>query len=349
MSRSSMFPRTRHLGPWIAVLAVLSAACDEERALPSGPEPIESEAPAPETPPAAPPADPADAPVPPPDTLEPAGAVLETRSDRPGIVFGTFNMRNDYLNSVHTGWMNGGPLEPSNILSWLSGARTKGGRVVIKLCKGKDSYVKNGDGTFSLSKWKSLVSRYRSVNLAPYINDGTIVGHYLIDEPHRASRWGGRAISQQTLEEMAAYSKQLWPEMTTLVRVAPSWLKSASLSYRHLDAGWAQYTTGKGDAAKWVAAEAAAAKNKGLGLVVGLNVINGGNGSSGIRGDRSGEWAMSASEIRSYGYAMLGEGHACAFFNWQHDTDYYNVSAIKSAMADVSNRARQHTKTSCRQ
>ena len=83
--------------------------------------------------------------------------------------------------------------------------------------------------------------------------------------------------------------------------------------------------------------------------MVGLNVINGGNGSSGIRGDRSGEWAMSASEISNYGYAILGEGHACAFFNWQHDTDYYNVSAIKSAMADVSALARQHTKTSCRQ
>jgi hypothetical protein len=264
-------------------------------------------------------------------------------------VFGTFNMRNEYLSSVHTGWMNGGPLEPSNILTWLSGARAKGGRVVIKLCKGKDSYVKNSDGTFSLSKWKSLVSRYRTINLAPYIKDGTIVGHYLIDEPHRASRWGGKVISQKTLEEMAAYSKQLWPEMTTLVRVAPSWLKSASLSYRHLDAGWAQYTAGKGDAAKWVAAEAAAARNKNLGLVVGLNVINGGNGSSGVRGDRSGEWSMSASEIKDYGYAMLGEGHACAFFNWQHDTDYYGVSSIKSAMADVSSRARQHTKTSCRQ
>ena len=83
--------------------------------------------------------------------------------------------------------------------------------------------------------------------------------------------------------------------------------------------------------------------------MVGLNVINGGNGSSGIRGDRRGEWSMSASEIRSYGYAMLGSDHACAFFNWQHDTDYYDVSSIKSAMADVSSRAKQHAKTSCRQ
>lgn len=323
MSYSCLRPSFRHLRPWVAGLAILSAACGEEQTLPSAPEILETDAPSP-------------------------AATLDTRSDRPGIVFGTFNMRNDYLSSVHNGWMNGGPLEPSNILSWLSGARAKGGRVVIKLCKGKDSYVKNADGTFSLSKWKSLVSRYRNVNLGPYITDGTIVGHYLIDEPHRAQRWGGRAISQKTLEEMAQYSKQLWPGMTTLVRVVPSWLTSAPVTYRYLDAGWAQYTAAKGDAAKWVAAEAAAAKRKGLGLVVGLNVINGGNGSSRIRGD-AGDWSMSADEIRKYGYAMLGDAHACAFFNWQHDTGYYGIASIKSAMADVSDRARRHAKTSCRQ
>jgi hypothetical protein len=336
MSCSSMYRFTRSLRPWIVVLAVLSAACGEEDTLPSAPEPLESETPVPP------------APAPPAESPEPSDLAMDTRSDRPGIVFGTFNMRNDYLNSVHTGWMNGGPLDPSNILSWLSGARSKGGRVVIKLCKGKDSYVKNGDGTFSLSKWKSLVSRYRNVNLRPYIDDGTIVGHYLIDEPHRAARWGGRPISQQTLEEMARYSKQLWPGMTTLVRVVPSWLSSASVSYQHLDAGWAQYTVGKGDPARWAAAEAAAAKRKGLGLVVGLNVINGGNGSSGIRG-WSGEWSMSASEIRNYGSAMLSESYACAFFSWQHDIDYFDRSDIRSAMADVSAKARAHAKTSCRQ
>jgi hypothetical protein len=122
MSRSLSFPRPWRVLPWIAVLAGFSAGCDEDRSLPSAPDPLESEAP-----------------VPP--------AVLDTRSSRPGIVFGTFNMRNNYLNTVHTGWMNGGPLDPSNILSWLAGARDKGGRVVIKLCKGKDSYVKNADGT----------------------------------------------------------------------------------------------------------------------------------------------------------------------------------------------------------
>jgi hypothetical protein len=303
----------RSVGPWLAALAVLAACGDRDT--PSEPTVGTTESPA------------------------TADAVLDTRSDRPGIVFGSFDMRNEYLNSVHTGWANGGPLDPSSILSWLSGARQRGGRVVVKLCKGRDSYVKNADGTFSLSKWKSLVGRYRNVNIAPYLKDGTIIGHYLIDEPHRAERWGGRPISQRTLEEMARYSKQLWPEMATLVRVVPSWLGEASISYRYLDAGWAQYTVRKGDAAQWVAAEAAAAKRKGLGLLVGMNVIHGGEGRR----------SLSASQVRTFGLAMLNESHACAFFMWQHNASYYSRSDVRSAMADLSSRARNHVKTSCRQ
>jgi hypothetical protein len=324
--------RTARLRALAAGLLVLCAACADESAGPSSTADL--------------PADPVGSPV---ESTDLAAAVLDTRSSQPGIVFGSVSMENEYLNNVHTGWLTGGPLDPKNILSKLSGARAKGGRVVIKLCKGSDSYVKNGDGTFSLTKWKSLVSRYRDVNLDSYISDGTIVGHYLIDEPHRTERWGGKAISQATLEAMAKHSKELWPQMTTMVRVVPSWLESASLTYKYLDAGWTQYTAKKGDAAKWVTAEAEAAKRKGLGLVVGMNVIDGGNGSSGIRGMASGKWAMSASELRNYGSAMLGPSHACAFFNAHHETWYYGRSDIKSAMADVSAKAQAHAKTSCRQ
>ena len=319
-----------------AGLLVLCTACADDGAGPSSP--------------ADSPGDPsAGLPSAPGESIDPAALTLDNRSSRPGIVFASFSMSNAYLDKVHTGWMSGGSLDPSNIISNLSGARARGGRVVIKLCKGRDKYVKNSDGTFSLTKWKALVSRYKSVNLQPYITDGTIIGHYLIDEPPRPQRGGGQGISQKTLEEMARFSKQLWPGMPAIVRVAPSWLASSSIQYRYVDAGWTQYTSNKGNAASWVAADAAAAKRKGLGLVVGLNVLDGGNGSSKIRGFTSGKWAMSASEIRSYGNAMLGESLACAFFNWTHDQTFYARSDIRSAMADVSARAKAHSRTSCRQ
>lgn len=330
-------------GRGIALAAFLSVslACGKDAAEPAAP----TELPTDPVPPAETPADPEGPPV---DSVE-SDAILDTRSPSPGIVFGSSSMPNAYLDDVHTGWMTGGPLNPSNILSWLADARGKGGRVVIKLSKGRDQYVKNADGTFSLTQWKSLVSRYAGVDLDPYIADGTIVGHYLIDEPHRTSRWGGKTVSHATLEEMASFSKQIWPEMTTIVRVVPSWLASASITYQHLDAGWTQYVVGKGDAASWVAAEAAAAKGKGLGMVVGLNVLDGGNGSSKIPGSTPGEWAMSASELRDYGSAMLSESRSCAFFNRAHDEGYYGGPDVRSAMAELSAKAKLHVKTSCRQ
>jgi hypothetical protein len=278
------------------------------------------------------------------DSVAPGSAVL------PGITFGSFTMPVTYLSNVQTGTMLGGPLGPSNIISVLTTVRSKGGRIVIKLCKGADSYVKNSDGTFSFTKWKALVSQYRNVNLGPFITDGTILGHFLIDEPQRAAKWGGKAIPQATVEAMAQYSKQIWPNMTTMVRVVPSWLRNAPITYKYLDTGWLQYAAGKGDVSKLVADEVAAAKAKGLGLVVGMNALAGGNGSSGIISSwSSSSYSMSATEIRNIGNVLLNQSYACAFYLWQHDTKYYGRSDIKAAMADLSAKAKLHTKTSCRQ
>jgi hypothetical protein len=121
------------------------------------------------------------------------------------------------------------------------------------------------------------------------------------------------------------------------------------VTYTYLDAGWAQYASGKGEAATWIAAEVAAAKRKGLGIAVGMNVLDGGNGSSKIPGRTRGKYSMSASEIRSYGSALLNQSYACGFFNWSYDGTYYGRSDIKSAMADMSTKARSHARTSCRQ
>jgi len=281
----------------------------------------------------------------------PADSVQELTGSTqlPGIVFGTSNLLKEMLGTVHTGSLPGGALSPANMLSLLSNARAKGARYVIKLCMGRDIYIKNADGTFSFTKWKALVDRFKSVNFASYIADGTILGHYLIDEPHRAERWGGKIISQAQIEAMAAYSKELWPNMPTLVRVVPSWLASAPVTYTHLDAGWLQYAAGKGEVTQLVTAEVAAAKRMRLGLVVGMNVLDGGNGSSGIPGWTKGKYAMSATEVRSYGTALLNQSYACGFYMWSWDAGYYGRADITSAMSALSAQAKAHAKTSCRQ
>jgi hypothetical protein len=78
-------------------------------------------------------------------------------------------------------------------------------------------------------------------------------------------------------------------------------------------------------------------------------VLDGGNGSSKIAGWSRGKYAMSASEIRTYGTALLNLSYSCGFYNWMYGSTYYSRSDIRSAMADMSAKARAHVRTSCRQ
>lgn len=334
-----------------ALLLITGAACSSDGVGPS------SEAALPADSTASAPTDttitPADSTVTPPiDSTGIDGAiapVLDTRSPLPGIVFATGNLPTQLLNAVHTGTKFGGSIGPSNVLSVLADARARGGRVFVKLSMGSDNYVKNPDGTFSLTKWKALIDRYRSVNIIPYITDGTIAGHFLIDEPHRTVKWGGKIIPHATLEAMAQYSKQIWPGMNTFVHTQMGWLTSTPTIYRYLDAGWIQYAAGKGEVTKWVTSEIDLARRKGLGLLIGLNVLAGGDPRLGIKGFWPGKYAMSGNELRSYGTAVLNQSYSCAFMMVAYDPNYYGRPDIRAAMADISVKAKTHVKTSCSQ
>ena len=72
---------------------------------------------------------------------------------------------------------------------------------------------------------------------------------------------------------MAKYSKQLWPNMPTIVRAEPSYL---GRNHQYLDAAWAQYLYRQGQRrVDFLRRNVSAAQDRGLGLVVGLNVLKG--------------------------------------------------------------------------
>lgn len=328
------------------LLMVAATGCDGDKLGPA--DPIEAPAAAPADSTATPPSD---------STLIPTDTItLMPPADSPdglitqyqGIVFGVSEMPKEFFTSVYNGTAPGGQLDPSNMLTLLSTARAKGARVVIKLCMGRDMWVQNADKTFSLTKWKALVDRYRKVNFSSYIADGTITGHYLIDEPSRPEKWGGKVISQSTIEAMAAYSKSIWPTLPTMVRVVPSWLAKAPITYTKLDAAWFQYASRFGNPATALAAEVVWAKKLGLALMASMNVLDGGNGSSKIPGTITGKWAMSATEVRNYGTALLSNTYICGFHTWMWKPTYYNRSDIKSAMTALSTKAKAHYRVLCR-
>jgi hypothetical protein len=232
---------------------------------------------------------------------------------------------------------NGGKLTigPKQLLDQLSSIRSRGGRAVVMFAGNPRNYV-DGNGHFSLTKWKARVDLFKGINFSSYISDGTIVGHYLLDEPNDARNWGGQPVSASTVEQLAQYSKQLWSGLPTIVRVEPAYLSS---SHRYLDAAWAQYLFRRGNVNEYIKRNVADAQKRGLGLIVGLNVLKGGNPNGS---------KMSASEVESWGSALLSSSYPCAFIMWQQNSDYLSSAGIGSAMDALRRTAENRSTKSCR-
>jgi hypothetical protein len=269
------------------------------------------------------------------DALD-AAATLSS-SGFSGIPFGAFTQPLSLYGPTYTGGhLN--PESPEYLLSRLATIRAAGGRVVLALAGGPSAFT-NADGTFNFDLWKTRLARYSVIDFNSYISDGTIVGVFLIDEPACSMCWGGQAIPQDTVEAMARYSKSIWPTMTTIARVDPTWLKEFSGQYVYLDAGWGQYVVRKGDVNAYLSDNVAAAQAKGLGLIVGLNVLRGGLNQA----------SLTPSQIKSFGSVLLGSSYACAFISWKYDVAYFSRSDIKSALELLSKKAKRHAPTSCSQ
>ena len=274
-------------------------------------------------------------------TLNDDGAVEIVSVDQPdlasafagGIPIGTFALPNSMFGSTYNGALRN--IWPEKLQSDLSAIRSRGGKIVLMMA-GMQKYYLNADGTFSLSKWKSRIDRYRNSNISSYINDGTIIAHYLIDEPYDPANYNGKPVSGATLEEMAKYSKSIWPTLKTVVRAEPYYIQWSG-TYRYLDAAWAQYLWRKGNVNDYINRNVSVAKQMGLGLVVGLNLTKGGNPNG---------TAMSASEAESWGSALLSTDYPCAFVSWTYSSDL-NTGAMKDAMSALRRKAQNRASRSC--
>lgn len=267
-----------------------------------------------------------DAPVHPSPIVSPSSGLGTILAAGSGIAFGPMQPPISALDATkYDGAVRAGQ-SADGLTALLDSAAAGGFRIIVSV---PTPAMKAEDGTFNLKKWKAAVSRYSSVDsLEAYVAAGVVIGHYLIDEPNCASCWGGSAVSVGTLEQLAKYSKSLWPTLPTLVRVVPSYFPS---SPRYVDAAWAQWPSAYGytpgmTAAQYRDQHVAAAKARRLGLVLGMNVLNGGDGSSGIVGTSLSKWQMSAAEADSIGRLFAAEPYACALITWRYSPNYPRAS-----------------------
>jgi hypothetical protein len=252
-----------------------------------------------------------------------AGGIPFGYSDMPSTAFG-----DRYNGALQNNW-------PEYVMDELAAAKARGGKVALTFV-GNNQYYKDASGHFSLTKWKERVDRFRKVNFSAYVTDGTIIGHFMIDEPNDPTNWNGQAVSPATVDEMARYSKSIWPNLPTLVRTEPSFFPS---NPKYVDAAWAQYLSRRGDVGDYIRRNVADAQSRGLALVVGMNIIKG--------GDPNGT-PMTASEIQSWGSALLSSSYPCAFISWPYDTKFLSTSGMASAMDVLRQKAENRSSKSCR-
>jgi hypothetical protein len=252
-----------------------------------------------------------------------------------GIPIGTFGQPNHAFGSLYNGAKL--TLKTWELRSTLAVIKSRGGRVVLMLAGNPKHYL-DGSGHFDFNKWKARVDLFRKINFSSYIKDGTIIGHYLLDEPNDPTNWNGRIVPPSTVEAMAKYSKQIWPNLPTVVRTESSYLAKWSGTYRYLDAAWAQYVHRKGDVGAFLSRNIGDARRKGLALVVGLNILNGGPNRS----------TMTASQVKSWGSTLLSSSYPCAFISWQYDATYLSSGSIKDAMRILRSKAQNRSSKSCR-
>lgn len=311
--------------------------------------PLDSTAAPPDT---ATPPDTTTPPPPPPDTTTSPDTLCgpSVRASEPpthvGLAFGPNHIPHEQFGPPFTGsQIAGRVIEGQNcLLIDLEAARKASIRLFVNFT-GNEQHLRDADG-FSLTKWKQRVDRFRHLDLSSYIEDGTLAAHLIMDEPADPTNWSGKVVTHAQVEEIARYSKEVWPNLPVLIRAWPDYLKGADLT--NVDAVWIHYLYRRGPLDEFIATQVHELKALGLVIVGGLNVLNGGSPSSDIPGKKDGLKAMSPDELRTWGARWLAEPDMCGFFLWEHSNSYFSRPEIKAAIADLADKARAYPMRSCK-
>jgi hypothetical protein len=223
-----------------------------------------------------------------------------------------------------------------SLRAMLDSLRGSKARVVLSVLRGP---MKNPDGTLSIANFRTEMGRWAAAaDIASYFSDGTIIAINVMDD--NASAWVNPVTPAQ-VDSLAQIVKQNWPIAKVSTRTRPSQLEGYPFVY--LDIAWSQYRSPEfdGSPTAYRDKEVADARNMHLGLVLGLNVLNGGCGPasqsqskclSGVLGSNilgtdqnavaNRRYQMSAAELKYYGSIFIAEPYNCALLAWQYSIDY---------------------------
>ncbi len=123
--------------------------------------------------------------------------------------------------------------------------------------------------------------------------------------------------------------------------------------YVWVDAAVNQYEALEGPVEAYASVQEERAIALGLGVINGLNIADGGDGSAGRPGWRATHHPMTADEIRSYGQVLATVPSCGMFLNWEYDgreewsdgnigADYFDQPELQAALAELAALFAEH-------
>ena len=261
-----------------------------------------------------------------------------------GIPFGPFHLPSSNYGST-TYPFTGAMYEVAKVGSTtelkatLDSAKAEKVKLLVHLTGGRRGFQKS-DGAFDLAAFKSKLDLYKSFDFSAYSD--VIIGHLMLDEPQDPNNWNGKAVPFADIEAAAAYSKSLWPTMPTAIGSNPTFLKGAGTDYwKNLDFTVTPYAAKKGDVTKWKDTQVADAKILGLGLMLSINVLDGGSSK------KQGE-SVSATQLTSWATTLASDPYVCGLTLWKWDPKYFSSADMKATTDAVLNITNVKAATSCK-
>jgi len=254
--------------------------------------------------------------------------------------FGPFNPPTTEFGFPYTGGFL--DLKISTALSTLASAKASNMHVFVHLTGGRSNF-QTSTGAFDLTKWKAQLDNWKSLvpQIQGFVDDGTIIGHMMLDEPQDPNNWDGNTVPCSDILGAADYSHSstFWPNMPAGAGTHATWIADQPCDWLNskFDFTLTPYTYARGETYQNFLTDNIAAANRiGVTFYASLNVLDGGT----TKGTE-----MTQQQIQDAGAYFLCNG-ANGLTMWKWDSTFFTRTDIQAAM-DYLNARITDPETNC--
>ncbi len=251
-----------------------------------------------------------------------------------------------------------GGVHAGSIIGRIGAARVRGLRLIVALTGGGHANYKT-DGVFDVIKWEAKMNTYNTpaiqAAVADAVNDGTLIGNILMDEPANTSpdnSWGpAGTMSKERVDSLAIYAKAIFP--TLPMGVTLDYRIWNERSFRVIDFQVSQYRLAKGGVTAYRDGALALGARDGHSILFSMNILDGGKRSPNCPMPETGGPGTSGRNCRMTPEQLVESGKilgpsGCAFLMWRYDPAFMARPENQQAFTELAAELATGSATACR-